>query len=58
MTSKVRMSPQRERILRLYAQGATVIEMARDLGVTRQRIYQQLRDLELPNPTDRDRETA
>lgn len=55
MTSKVRLSPQREEILRLYAKGLSVIEMAEKTGVSRQRIYDQLQALDLPTPTKRDR---
>jgi DNA-binding NarL/FixJ family response regulator len=58
MTSKPRLSPQREEILRLYAKGSTVIEIAEKTGVSRQRIYTQLANLELPVPTKRDRVSA
>lgn len=58
MTSKPRLSPQREEILRLYAKGLSVIEIAEQTGVSRQRIYTQLENLDLPVPTRRDQVTA
>jgi DNA-binding CsgD family transcriptional regulator len=58
MTLKPRLSPQREEILRLYAKGLSVIEMAKALGVSRQRIYTQLENLDLPVPTKRNEKAS
>lgn len=45
---------RRTRILALYQQGHSVREIAAALGVSTQRVYQQLRALDLPAPSRRE----
>lgn len=44
---------KRQRLIDLYEQGSTVREIAADLGLTTQRVYQLLKDFELPAPSER-----
>lgn len=41
---------ERRKVLALYQAGKTVRQMADELGVSTQRVYQQLKKLELPPP--------
>lgn len=49
-----RVAEQREQVKKLHTGGASVIQIARATGVTRSAVYQMLKTLDLPSPTERD----
>lgn len=54
MCSVLNASPltdERQKVLELYRRGLSVREMASVLGVSTQRVYQQLRKLSLSSPS-------
>ena len=48
------LTTERKNVLTLYEAGRNVREIARALDVSTQRIYQQLKKLELVSPSDRE----
>lgn len=48
-----RVGEQREQVRKLHAAGLSVIQIARVTGVTRSAVYQMLKTLDLPAPTQK-----
>ena len=48
------LTTERKNVLALYEAGRNVREIAKALDVSTQRIYQQLKKLELVSPSDRE----
>lgn len=52
-SNTVEITPERERVIALHAEGRSVRQIAAELRVSTQRIYQQLKALGLQPPSRR-----